>query len=119
MEQNLESPQYLALSDKIASLCDAVKPSIVNVAMKLAAHKLITLNDCDVVVNAVSAARDPDLIFMQLMKPVRSKIGFSPDSFYDLVDALNESPLVVPVGKDLEEHCGESSLNENLPSIIL
>ena len=107
MSGDFRSPQYLALQNKYDAVCEALQTSgaIAMVARKLEARNLIGEN---VDVNAAGAGHDPFVVVSQLMQPVSNKVRSSWESFYDLVDVLNEceEDLSTPIGQTLEEECG-------------
>ena len=105
------SPQYLALQDQIANVIEIIQLSIPEVAPKLQARGLVSPADTAAAINAVDAGRNNAVIAQKLMQPVQLKVKLSPDSFYDLVDALNCCSLVFRIGETLERHCGEFMTN--------
>ena len=109
MAQDRKSPQYLALQKKYDAVCSAIGSSggvTVLVARKLRTRNLIDASAEARAVNAVDAARDLAIVVAQMLQPVNSKIAFSSESFYDLVDSLNECKLPTAIGQTLEEECG-------------
>ena len=107
MEGPRDSPQCLAVQEKIADIIEAIKGNIPEVAPQFHARDLVQRADADAAINAVAAGRMVTVIAQQLMQPVQTKIEFAPSSFYDLVDALNACHLPVAIGKTLEDNCGE------------
>ena len=105
------SPQYLALQDQIAKLTEIIQLSIPEVAPKFQERGLVSPADTAAAINSVDAGRNNAVIAQKLMQPVQLKVKLSPDSFYDLVDALNCCSLVVRIGEILERHCGELMTN--------
>ena len=102
-----DSPQYLALEEKIDDVVDVIGASIPEVAPKLQARGLVTRAASSSAINSLAAGQDHAVIARQLMNPVELKVKLSPDTFYDLVDAFNACSLIIPIGKILEEHCSE------------
>ena len=107
------SPQYLALQEKIDNVVEVIGASIPEVAPKLQARGLVLRAASSSAINSFAAGQNNAVIAQQLMHPVAMKIKFSPNTFYDLVDALNACSLIIPIGKTLEEHCSEFSYTHN------
>ena len=105
------SPQYLSLQDQIANVIEIIQLSIPEVAPKLQARGLVSPADTAAAINSVATGGNNAVIAQKLMQPIQLKVKWSPDSFYDLVDALNCCSLVVPIGAILEKQCGEFMTN--------
>ena len=95
MAQDFKSPQFIALCNNHDVVCEAIETSgsIAGVAERLKAKGLI---DGDAETTNTN----------HLLQTVTSKIGYSWESFYDLVDVLNECELPTAIGRILEEECG-------------
>ena len=104
---DLNSPQYLTLQEMIDNVTEIIENSIPVVAPKLQARRLVNQADAQGAINSVSAGGNNGVIAQKLMQPVQMRVKYVPDSFYDLVDALNASSLIVPIGEMLEERCSE------------
>ena len=111
MAENLRSPQYLALQGKYDVLCEAIQASgsIAKVARKLKTRNLIGGSVEARAVNAAVVGQDLSTVVREMMQPVNSKVGFTRESFYDLVDVLDEceADLSTPIGRILEKECGQ------------
>ena len=101
------SPQYLALQEKIADVIEIIQLSIPEVAPRLQARSLVPPADIAAAIDAVDSGGNKKVIAQRLMQPIETKVKFTPDIFYDLVDVLNACSLVVRIGEILEKHCGE------------
>ena len=109
MAQDLfRTPQYIALCNKHDAIRDALETSgsITRVAERLKAKGLI---DGD------AETRNAN----QLLQTVTCKIGYSWESFYDLVDALNECELPTAIGQTLEKECGACVWNICVPDFTV
>ena len=104
---DLNSPQYLTLQEMIDDVIEIIQNSIPVVAPKLQAHDLVQEADRQEAINSVFAGRNNAVIAQKLMQPVQLRVKYVPNSFYNLVDALNASSLNVPIGEMLEKRCSE------------
>ena len=104
---DLNSPQYLTLQEMIDNVTEIIENSIPVVAPKLQARSLVNEADAQAAINSVDAGGNNGVIAQKLMQSVQLKVKYVPNSFYDLIDALNASSLIVPIGDMLKECCGE------------
>ena len=105
---DLNSPQYLTLQEMIDNVIEIIESSIPEVAPELQARRLVKEADAQAAINSVSAGGNSATVIAQkLMKPAQLRVKYVPDSFYDLVDALNASSLIVSIGEILEKRCSE------------
>ena len=101
------SPQFLALQEMIGDVIEIVGNSIPEVAPKFQARGLVQEADARAAINSVAAGGDNAVIIQKLMQSVQLRVKYVPNSFYDLVDALNASLLIVDIGEMLEDRCSE------------
>ena len=104
---DLNSPQYLTLQEMIDNVIELIESNIPEVAPKLQARGLVKEADARAAINSVCAGGNNGVIAQKLVQPVQLRVKYVRNSFYDLVDALNASSLIVPIGEMLEECCSE------------